>query len=191
MKISPKVKNLIYYALYLLKYDILVDRLLHMRTQARLIRYKRQGVSINFVSQGGHELTIAGDIRKFVIHHTSHLKSDTFIECSGGVTIGKYFHVGRGLTIFSTNHIYENSSYLPYDIKDLEKSVNIGDFVWVGANVSIVPGVSIGDGAVIGMGAVVTRDVPSGAVMGGNPAIVIGHRDMSNFRKLREEGRFL
>ncbi|MDH8602324.1 DapH/DapD/GlmU-related protein, partial [Klebsiella pneumoniae] len=46
----------------------------------------------------------------------------------------------------------------------------IGSNVWIGSGAIILPGVMIGDDAIIGAGSVVTRDVPSGAAMGGNPA---------------------
>ena len=48
-----------------------------------------------------------------------------------------------------------------------EKPVSIGNDVWMGARVTILPGVKIGNGAVIGAGAVVTKDVPAGAVIKG------------------------
>ena len=50
-----------------------------------------------------------------------------------------------------------------------------GRNVWVGANVSILPGVTIGDNAVVGAGAVVTKDVPENTIVGGVPARVIRH----------------
>lgn len=50
----------------------------------------------------------------------------------------------------------------------------IGNQVFIGANVTVLPGVTIGDRAVIGAGSVVTRDVPAGMVACGNPARVIG-----------------
>lgn len=184
------MSRLFYNVLLLLQFDLIVDFILKARTQVRLLRYKRRGVVINFIPQGGYELMIAGDIRKFEIHSTSHLKSDTFIECSGGVKIGRYFHVGRGLTIFSSNHNFLSDEAIPYDETDISKPVEIGDCVWIGANVSIVPGVTIGEGAIVGMGAVVTRDVPVGAIVGGNPANVIGYRDMETYARLMHEGKF-
>src|SRR5574344_819065 len=101
------------------------------------------GHSITYVSQGGGGVEIAHP-EKFKIDETSHLKSGTFIECSGGCTIGKYFHTGRGLTIFTTNHIYDNSDFIPYGKESIDKPVIVKDFVWCGANVTICPGVIIG-----------------------------------------------
>jgi len=43
----------------------------------------------------------------------------------------------------------------------------------IGANATILPGIEIGEGALVGAGSVVTRDVPPGAVVAGNPARVI------------------
>ena len=48
--------------------------------------------------------------------------------------------------------------------------VVLGDDVWLGANVTILPGVTIGDGAVVGASSTVTKDVPAGAVVVGTPA---------------------
>ena len=58
-----------------------------------------------------------------------------------------------------------------------EKTIIIGDDVWIGGHVIILPGVNIGNGAIVGAGAVVTRDVPEYAVVGGNPAKVIRFRN--------------
>ena len=49
----------------------------------------------------------------------------------------------------------------------------MGNNVWIGANVTILPGVTIGDDTVIGAGSVVNRDIPSGVVAAGNPCRVI------------------
>jgi maltose O-acetyltransferase len=51
--------------------------------------------------------------------------------------------------------------------------ITIGDNVWLGGGVIVLPGVTIGDDSVIGAGAVVTRDVPAGVLAVGNPARVV------------------
>jgi len=51
--------------------------------------------------------------------------------------------------------------------------VTIGNNVWIGGNVTILPGVTIGDNCTIGAGSVVTRDIPDNSVAAGNPARVI------------------
>lgn len=59
--------------------------------------------------------------------------------------------------------------------------LKIGDDVFVGVDAIIMPGVTIGSRVVIGAGSVVTRDVPDGVVIAGNPARVI--RDFDSFSK--------
>ena len=87
----------------------------------------------------------------------------------GGITIGDGSLIGHSAIITTLNHDFSEehrSSMHP-------APVVIGDNVWLGARVTIVPGVTIGDGAIIGAGAVVTKDIPSRAVAAGVPARVI------------------
>ncbi|MEI3801751.1 MULTISPECIES: acyltransferase [unclassified Chitinophaga] len=178
----------------LFKIDIIIGKLRRLIISAEVERYSRRtNCHINFVPQGFNGIQIGsynGDLSGFSIDRTSHLKSDTFIDCSGGVTIGKYFHTGKGLTIFSSNHNYNSDTHIPYDTTVVKKPVIIKDFVWCGSNVSIVPGVTVGEGVVIGANTVVTKDVPDYAVIGGNPARIIKYRDVDLFNRLKERGQF-
>lgn len=176
--------------LYALRADGLHLRWESMLAEVRVLRLRARGVALTFVAQGGHDFEIMGDFRNFRIGATSHIKSGTYIEATGGVRIGEYFHAGRGLTIFSTNHNYEGASRIPYDEVSRAQPVTIGDFVWCGANVTILPGVTIGEGAVLGAGAVIVKDVPPMAVVGGNPARILKYRDAAHFEKLRSHGLF-
>lgn len=184
------VREILMQLLLALRVDRLAFRSSALLAHLRVMRYRSCGVTLNFVPQGGFKFEIMGDLARFSIAASSHIKSDTYIETSGGVRIGEYFHPGRALTIFSATHNYDNASRIPYDSKVLEKPVNIGDFVWCGANVTIMPGITVGEGAILGAGSVVTRNVPRLAIVGGNPARVIRYRDADRFDDLKSRGQF-
>lgn len=59
--------------------------------------------------------------------------------------------------------------------------ITVGDNVWIGTNVSVLPGVTIGSNVVIGAGSVVNRNIPDGVIAAGNPCRVI--------RKITEEDK--
>lgn len=65
----------------------------------------------------------------------------------------------------------------PFDIDLGDKPVTIGDDAWIGAQSIILRGVRIGARAIVAAGAVVTQDVPSDAIVGGNPARLLRHID--------------
>lgn len=71
---------------------------------------------------------------------------------------------------YKNNHGYENSA-----IRD-NRSITIGNDVWIAANVIILPGVNVGDGAILAAGAVVTEDVEAYTIVGGVPAKMIKKR---------------
>ncbi|MGU3494858.1 sugar O-acetyltransferase [Xanthobacteraceae bacterium A53D] len=84
------------------------------------------------------------------------------------VTIGDGTQIGPGVQILTADHprdAAERASGLEFG-----KSIIIGRDVWIGGGALILPGVHVGDGAIIGAGSVVTRDVPRGATVVGNPA---------------------
>jgi maltose O-acetyltransferase len=54
--------------------------------------------------------------------------------------------------------------------------VTIGDDVWIGARAILLPGITINSGSIVGAGAVVTKDVPPGSIVAGNPARVVRYR---------------
>jgi acetyltransferase-like isoleucine patch superfamily enzyme len=120
----------------------------------------------------------------------SALHGDTYLEAYGGIQIGRYVHIAKGLTIFTTNHNYRSTRSIPYDKTSIPSPVTIEDFAWIGANVNIVPGVTIGEGAIVGMGAVVVKDVPKYAIVGGNPAEILGFRDQKTFEDLKIRGKY-
>jgi acetyltransferase-like isoleucine patch superfamily enzyme len=142
----------------------------------------------------GKALYIHGTYRGFGknVHVGDHcsFNDNIFINGSGEVRIGSYFHSGVNLTIICSNHNYDTADAIPYDKVRIHKPVIIKDFVWVGNNVTIIPGITIGEGAIVAAGAVVVKNVPDFAIVGGNPAKVIKYRDIEHFNRLKSEGRF-
>jgi acetyltransferase-like isoleucine patch superfamily enzyme len=107
-----------------------------------------------------------------------------YLNCEGGVTIGNFCHIAQGLTLYSSNHDWKSTKYVPYGKSNICKRVIIGNAVWICANVTILPGVEIGNGAIIGAGSVVRKNVKPGHVVTGNPAITIAERNMNLFNSL-------
>jgi len=112
------------------------------------------------------------------------------IRGGGKVTIGDNFHSGPECMILTRNHNYDKGDAIPYDDTYTYEEVNIGDNVWFGARVTVVPGVTINEGAIIQANSTVTDDIPKGAIAGGSPAKVFGKRDLDHYEKLKKEKKF-
>ncbi len=100
------------------------------------------------------------------------------VNCSvhGPLRIGDNVMMGPDVTILTHTHNIERTD-IPMGRQGMrEAEVIIGNDVWIGMRVIIMPGVKVGDGAVIGAGAVVTKDIPAFTVVGGVPAKVIKYR---------------
>ena len=94
------------------------------------------------------------------------------------VTIGNDVMMGPECMIFTTNHGMNRSDIPMWRQNSSEPSpVVIGNNVWIGARVIILPGVHVGDGSVIGAGSVVTKDVEPFSIVAGNPAKLIRERE--------------
>lgn len=106
------------------------------------------------------------------------------------VTIGDYFHSGSNLKIMLGSHDFDHGSAIPYGREETTKQVNIGDFVWIGQDVTICGNVNIGEGAIVAIGSLVVKDVPPFAIVGGNPDKLIKYRDMEHYNNLKKEGKF-
>lgn len=131
------------------------DRLLN-----RLLAFKGENTWIepNFFCDYGYNI-IMGD--NFYSNHNL-----VILDCAE-VTFGDNVFIGPNCGFYTAGH--------PLDYKarnyglEYAKPIKIGNNVWIGGNVCVMPGVTIGDNVVIGGGSVVTKDIPSGVAAVGNP----------------------
>ncbi len=114
---------------------------------------------------------------KLIIGNNVSFMDNCQISCLDSVTIGD--NVLFGSNVFVTDNLHGGTMKSELDLPPVERAlfskgaVSIGNKVWVGRNVCIMPGVTIGDCAVIGANSVVTHDVLAYTIVGGVPARVI------------------
>ncbi|WP_237467884.1 sugar O-acetyltransferase [Vibrio stylophorae] len=118
-------------------------------------------VEPNFYCDYGFNIHLKGFF--YANHHL------TILDCAP-VTIGDEVLIGPHVLISTATH--------PLSVQDRQAyeyaaPITIEDHVWIGGQVTILPGVTIGRGSVIGAGSVVTRDIPAGVVAVGNPCRVL------------------
>lgn len=125
---------------------------------------------------------------KLFLENDVHIGPGALIDAAGEVHIGEGTIFAPNVQIYSRTHNFDvNLQALPFDNVMLTSPVRVGRYVWVGSRAIILPGVSIGDGAVIGAGAVVAKNVPSCAIVVGNPARIVRYRNRERFEEIVRE----
>jgi virginiamycin A acetyltransferase len=102
----------------------------------------------------------------------------------GSFRVGRYCAVGEDLRVITSNHDLRSANVQLNLQKRLglsiiagdRQDVSVGNNVWIGDSVTLLPGARIGDGAVIGAGSIVTSEIPPFAVAAGVPARELRHR---------------
>jgi UDP-3-O-[3-hydroxymyristoyl] glucosamine N-acyltransferase len=105
----------------------------------------------DYVEIGALNTVVGGALSDTIIH--SHVKTDDHVHIAHNCEIG-------ARTVITA-------------CSEISGSVKIGERCWLSPNCSIMNKINIGDDCFIGLGAVVLKDVPSGAVMVGNPAKIL------------------
>ncbi len=145
-------------------------------------------------------------IHKSVMLRVNHTKYARKIGVNMGENIHLYGTIGWGtepwiITLGNNVHITNGVRFVTHDggtllfrhlVPDLEitKPIVIGNDVYIGNNVIILPGVTIGNKVIIGAGAIVSRDIPDNSVAVGVPAKVIKTAD-EYFEKIQRESLHL
>ncbi len=119
-------------------------------------------VESNFYCDYGYNIHVG---ENFYMNHNCVILDGAKVEFGDNVFIGPncgFYTAGHPVEIELRN------SGLEY-----AKPIKVGNNVWFGGNVVVLPGVTIGDNVTIGAGSIVTKDIPSNCVAHGNPARVV------------------
>ena len=105
------------------------------------------------------------------------------------IEIGDYVRIAKHTSLYTHGGIFP-LRFLKKDF-DLEQygKIKIGSYTSIGAYCMIMPGVTIGSGCIIGGGSVVTKSVPDGCMVAGNPAKFIGYTE-EFYKKIKENNDF-
>ena len=124
----------------------------------------------------GTEVRIEPDFRcefgkNIVIGNNVYINFGCIILDCAEVTIGDNVLLGPNIGIYAANHSLDAEERINGGC--CGKPVHVGNNVWLGGDVKILPGVSVGDNTIIGTGSIVTKDIPAGVIAVGNPCRVI------------------
>lgn len=124
----------------------------------------------------GTEVWIEPDFRcefgkNIVIGNNVYINFGCIILDCAEVTIGDNVLLGPNIGIYAANHSLDAEERINGGC--CGKPVHVGNNVWLGGDVKILPGVSVGDNTIIGTGSIVTKDIPAGVIAVGNPCRVI------------------
>lgn len=105
------------------------------------------------------------------LHNNAEINSNCFLLAKDRIEIGENSTLAYGVTILTSANPNGPGNKLSELYPKMTAPVIIGANVWVGANATIQPGVNIGEFSIVA-GAIVTKNVSSGVLVAGNPAVV-------------------
>ncbi|MEH3092992.1 MAG: DapH/DapD/GlmU-related protein [Agrobacterium cavarae] len=120
----------------------------------------------------------AGGNGDVVIGSSSYINSGCVLYSGSGITIGNNVLIAANCTLAPVNHDFRDPDRLIREQGFLPSKggIRVENDVWIGANSVILDGAYLREGCVIGAGSIVRGEVPSYAIMGGNPLKILGSR---------------
>lgn len=113
-----------------------------------------------------------GDVR---LGRFSHIGINTIMI--GPITLGNHVGIAQNCFLSGENHRFDDMKKSFMEQGYSIKPIIIQDYVWIGANCTILPGVEIGERCVVGAGSVVTKNIPAYSLVVGNPARIVKKYD--------------
>ena len=136
----------------------------------RLLNVLGPGVNVTFNTTIGEGVGFGKDVK---------------IRGDGPVFIGKFTAIAEDTLIYTQVHDYDHADMIPFGGGFTYPETHIDDYAWIGMRSIVLPGAHIGEGAIVQAGSVVMGKVPPCAIVAGNPAKVIGWRDIAHYNKIK------
>jgi maltose O-acetyltransferase len=171
---AAKREVVLFYPRYVAAYALssVLPQLTFNRTRTEIMRAGGLVIGRGSLVLGPVRVTGAGDRSKLLsIGSGSIITGCLHIDLGASVRIGDRVYVGHDVTMLTMDHQIGPTEQRCGGHDPLP--IVIGDGVWIGSRVMILPGVTVGNGAIVAAGAVVTRDVPPDTLVAGVPAEVV------------------
>lgn len=143
-----------------------------LKISSLLKKILRTKPNISGVSKCGNNASIGNNVS---------FGGNVYLSKTAPISIGDHTMIAYNVSILTSTHNYNNH---PMWIERIDRPVKIGRHVWIGASAIILPGVIIADYSVVGSGSVVTKNVPRGAIVAGNPAKIIKFRNLNQINQI-------
>lgn len=136
---------------------------------------ERRKLLTELLGHAGKELWVEPDFRceygsNIYIGDRVYINFDCIILDCAKITVGDDVLFGPRVGLYAANHAIDPEERAKGGC--IGKPITIGSRVWIGGDVKIVGGVTIGDDSIIGTGSIVTKDIPAGVIVVGNPCRV-------------------
>jgi maltose O-acetyltransferase len=145
-----------------------------------VVRYRRQ-VLKDVLGSVGEGCTFSFGIKilnpeRVHVADGCRFANSTILGATGGISFGRNCLIGFENIFLTRSHRYDRCDIPVWDQGYRTAPIALGDDVWTGCRVIVLPGVTIGDHTIVGAGSVVSRDLPSGVIAAGAPARVVRER---------------
>ena len=148
----------------------------YLENNVKFLRYKKNIIlGDNLIIKEGTRLCCTNQNAYITVGDNTSIGYHSYIFSSGSISIGKNCLIAPFCYVVDSNHVFRKNININKQGLEVD-SIKIGNDVWMGKGVTVLPGVKIGDGSVIGANSLVNKNSPINSIVAGNPMKIVGKR---------------